>query len=64
MLQLLYNIDFFKEGSSPLIQGWGMFGIQLKEKPQGLTLLLMLWCAYKQGLIMTALRKAPKRQKE
>jgi hypothetical protein len=24
----------------------------------------MLWCAYKQGLIMTALRKAPKRQKE
>jgi hypothetical protein len=29
--------------------------IQMKERPQGLTLLLMLWCAHKKGPTMIAL---------
>ena len=40
------------------VQRQAQIGIQLKGRPQGLTLLLMLWCAYKQGPIMTALQKA------
>ena len=32
-------------------------GIQLKERVQGLTLLLRLWSAHKKGPIMTALQK-------
>jgi hypothetical protein len=34
--------------------------IQLKGRPQGLTILLRLWCAYKKGPIMTDLLKTQK----
>ena len=32
-------------------------GIQLKGRPQGLTLLLGIWSAHKKGSIMTVLQK-------
>jgi hypothetical protein len=34
---------------------WSKFEIQLKELFQGLTLLLMLWCTYRQDPSMAAL---------
>jgi hypothetical protein len=37
------------------VQGQTQIGIQLKGTPQGLTLLLRLWCAHKNEPIMTAL---------
>jgi hypothetical protein len=50
-----------KNGGEPKIkkvQWLAQIGIQLKGRPQGLTLLLILWSVYKQEPIMTALRKA------
>jgi len=40
------------------IQWQAQIGIQLKGRAQDLTLLLMLWCAKKQGPIIAALQKA------
>ena len=39
------------------VQWSAQLGIQLKGKLQGLTLLLMLWCAHKKGSTMTAFWK-------
>jgi hypothetical protein len=39
------------------VQSQAQIGIQLKGRPQGLTLLLMLWCAHKKGPFMIALQK-------
>ena len=52
-----------KNGEEPKekeVQWQANIGIQLKGKPQGLTLLLRLWCAYKKGPSMTSLWKTPK----
>ena len=49
-----------KNGEKPKekeIQWQAQIGIQLNKRHQGLTLLLMLWCAHKNGPIMTALLK-------
>jgi hypothetical protein len=42
------------------IQCLAQIGIQLKGRFQGLTLLLMLWCAYKQEPIITVLQETQK----
>jgi hypothetical protein len=47
-----------KNGEEPKekeVQQQAQIEIQLKERPQDLTLLLRLWCAHKKRPIMTAL---------
>jgi hypothetical protein len=42
------------------VQCQAQIGIQLRERTQGLTLLLMLWCAYKLRHSLAALQKIQK----
>jgi hypothetical protein len=61
--QAFNTLSFCRDKSGEEIEGkevqWQVqIGIQLKGRPQGLTLLLMLWCAYRQKPIMTALWEA------
>ena len=46
------------------VQSQAQIGIKLKERSQGLSLLLMLWCAHKKGPIMTALKRPNKQMKD
>jgi hypothetical protein len=46
-----------EESEEKKIQGQAQHGIQLKQRFQGLTLLLRLWSAHKKGPNMTALWK-------
>jgi hypothetical protein len=46
-----------EEPEEKKVQWQAQSGIQVKERSQGLTLLLRLWSAHKKGSIMTALRK-------
>jgi hypothetical protein len=48
---LLEHISLKKCSSA--VQCQAQIRIQHRERPQGLTLLLMLWCAYKHDPIMT-----------
>ena len=55
---LKYRDGKTEEPEEKKVQQQAQSGIQLKGRPQGLPLILKLWCAYKQGPIMTVLRKA------
>jgi hypothetical protein len=46
-----------EEPEGKKVQWQAQSGIQVKERSQGLTLLLRLWSAHKKGPIMTALQK-------
>jgi hypothetical protein len=53
-----------EEPEAKKVQRQAQSGIQLKERSQGLTLLLRLWRAHQKGPIMTALRKIQQEAKK